>query len=382
MRVTIDLTAAVQGHAGLGRYADELARALLATQPADEELAAFYVDPAQQRPAPPLDALPCKALAMGNKPWRLSVALSHTLHQSQAPAVGGGDVFLATDHVLPYLPKASTIFTIADVTYLSHAATHAFWNRTYLRLLMPRFLRAASAVVGISRCTVDEATATYPFIAGKTHVIYPGVNPRFHRVEDAVQLAAVRARYSLPPRFLLYVGTIEPRKNLPVLFEAFRAATARGADVAGVKLVIAGKKGWLYDETFARLRALGLENDVLFPGFVPDDDLPALYSLAECFVFPSLYEGFGLPVAEALACGCPTISSNTSSLPEVAGDAALLAAPDDVQGWAEAIGRVCADAGLRTDLAARGPQQVRRFTWEGAAQQTRILYRGIYGRGD
>jgi glycosyltransferase involved in cell wall biosynthesis len=373
MRVTIDLTAAVQGHAGLGRYAGELGRALLATRPSDEALAAFYVDPARRRPAPPLDTLPHTALAMGNKPWRLGVAVANALNIDQAAAVGNPDVFLATDHVLPCLPKAVTIFTVADVTYLSHAATHAFWNRTYLRLMMPRFLRAADAVVGISRCTVNEAAAAYPFIAGKTHVIYPGVSPRFRRVDDPARLADVRARYHLPPRFLLYVGTIEPRKNLPVLFEAFKAAA-----VTDVQLVIAGKKGWLYDETFARLRALGLENDVCFPGFVPDDDLPALYSLADGFVFPSLYEGFGLPVAEALACGCPVISSNTSSLPEVAGDAALLAAPDDVRGWAEAIARICADPALRADLSARGPQQAARFTWEAAASQTRALYRGVY----
>ena len=155
-----------------------------------------------------------------------------------------------------------------------------------------------------------------------------------------------------------------------MLFEAFKLA-----DVEDLKLVIAGQKGWLYRDMFARLQTLGLEQQVIFTGHVPDQDLPAVYSCAEAFAFPSLYEGFGLPVLEAMACGTPVISSNTSSLPEVAGDAALLVAPDDVR----RLGASDHTTGPRrltaSQLSERGLRQAKRFTWQAAAQQTRALCR-------
>jgi glycosyltransferase involved in cell wall biosynthesis len=205
------------------------------------------------------------------------------------------------------------------------------------------------------------------------------VNPRF-RPAGPEALAAVRQKYDLPERFILYVGTIEPRKNLTALLEAYAALMERLSvcdlrpALSDVRLVIVGKKGWLYEGFFRRLHELGLEDRVLFTGYVPDEDLPAIYSAADLFVFPSLYEGFGLPVLEAMACGTPVIASNASSLPEVAGEAGIMIAPHDVRGLAEAMERLLMDKQLRAELRARGLERAKQFTWERAAAMTLEVY--------
>jgi glycosyltransferase involved in cell wall biosynthesis len=177
------------------------------------------------------------------------------------------------------------------------------------------------------------------------------------------------------PAYLLYVGTLQPRKNLSRLIEAFArlAGAPAFADVQqsdSLRLVLAGRRGWLYDDLVAQVERLGLAGRVFFPGYVADADLPALYSGALAFVFPSLYEGFGLPVLEAGACGVPVITSNTSSLPEVAGDAALLVDPHDVDAIAEAMYRLVTDEALRAELVRRGFENVKRFSWEKCARET------------
>ncbi len=200
-----------------------------------------------------------------------------------------------------------------------------------------------------------------------------GVNPRF-RPADQGEIDAVRRKYELPDQFVLFVGTIEPRKNLVNLLEALAALKREGH---GAKLVVAGRKGWLSADFDARLRSLGLESDVTFPGFVPDEDLPAVYSAATVFAFPSWYEGFGIPILEAMACGTPVVCSNTSSLPEVVGDAALMVAPDDVRALKEALGRVLSDPELRGRFTAHGIVRAAPFTWQRTAEQTAAVYRAV-----
>jgi glycosyltransferase involved in cell wall biosynthesis len=375
MRVTVDLTPTLQTQAGLGRYAAELTQALHLTLPADEQLELFYIDPQRRHPPTSLPALPAHCLPFAAKPWRFRVMLAHWLRRPQNKMVARPDVFIATDHLQPYLPKTITLFTLGDTTFLSHAHTHARLNRTYLKWMMPIFLKHALAVVAISQATLADGIRQYPFIAGKGHVVYPAVGEQFSKVDNQAQLQTVRAKYHLPADFVLYVGTLEPRKNLPMLLEAFKQAQPH---LNETKLVIAGKKGWLYNQIFTQLQTLGLEDKVIFTGYIPDEDLPTLYSLATAFVYPSIYEGFGLPVLEAMACGTPVICSNTSSLPEVAGQAAILFAPDDERGWAEAITQVIQNAALRTDLRQRGLSQAAGFTWATAAEKIRQLYRELY----
>ncbi|HSJ53020.1 MAG TPA: glycosyltransferase family 1 protein, partial [Anaerolineae bacterium] len=209
---------------------------------------------------------------------------------------------------------------------------------------------------------------------GRVSVLYPGVEERFRRVEDREALARVRARYGLPPRFVLGLGTLQPRKNFEGLVEAFRHLVESEPGLADLWLVIAGGKGWLYDELLALAGRYGVEERVLFPGFVDDEALPALYSLASALAFPSWYEGFGLPVLEALACGTPVVAADNSSLPEAVGDAGLLIDAADVAGLASALGRLLLDEELRAQLREAGYRQARRFTWEAAARQLLALY--------
>ena len=328
MRVTVDLTPAVQGHAGLGRFAGELARTLMSSSPPDEEISAFYVDSQRRRPPAPLDRLPATAHATGNKAWRARVACAYAAHRGQDRYVGSPDVFLATDHLLPRLSAAASVLLLADVTFLTHPHAHSIMNRGYLRVMMPHFIRAASAVITISACSMREAARQYPSIENKASVVYPGVTPGFQPVRNPEALREIRTRLGLPERFILYLGTIEPRKNLSTLVDAFAQMKRRD-----VGLVVAGKTGWLSQPLFEKVSALGMGHLIVFPGFVADEDLPALYSAADAFVFPSIYEGFGLPVLEAMACGAPVICSSSSSLPEVAGNAAILLPPRDIRAW-------------------------------------------------
>jgi len=177
-------------------------------------------------------------------------------------------------------------------------------------------------------------------------------------------LADLRSRYALDGSFLLAVGTVQPRKNYIRLVEAFRQL-----DRANLTLVIAGGRGWLDDPLYERIAALGLENRVRMLGFVPDKDLPALYSAARVFAFPSLYEGFGLPILEAMACGTPVVTSRASSMPEVAGDAALLVDPLDTDALAEALASALDDELLRSSLIEKGLERATVFTWEAAAHK-------------
>lgn len=370
MRVSFDITAAMHHAAGIGRYSYELAAALQATCPPDEQLELFYIDRASRSPAPPLDALPRRVLNRSGKAWRFQVMLAHYARLSQDKLVGQPNIFIATDHVLPYLTQASTVFVLYDLSTKRLPGVHLRLNRWYLNLMLPYFLQRATAITTISDHSRRDIQHYYNLSSKQVHVIPPAVHARFAPVDDPAHLEAVRQRYSLPSRFSLYVGTIEPRKNIATLLQAFQAAHLDDGT-----LVIAGKKGWLFQETFELAQSLGLADRVIFTGFVADDDLPALYSLATAFAFPSWYEGFGIPVLEAMACGTPVMCSNTSSLPEVAGDAALLLAPDDVPGWAHALTQVWTNASLRADLSRRGLKQAARFTWTAAAAQLRQVYR-------
>lgn len=381
MNACLDLSASVHHRAGIGRFTQELLNALVNTDRtvADREVAysIFYNRPAEARPDPPADSLPALTVLWDDKPWRLRVLLSHLLGRSQDAMLPGIDLFHGCDHLLPRLRNVRSVFTVYDLTYLL-TDTHTTLNRGYLTLMMPRFLRAADAVIAISESTRRDIARHYPGREDKVRVIYGGVAARF-RPASSLEVAQLRARYDLPSHFILAVGTIEPRKNLVRLLEAYRGLLDRGVETG---LVIAGRQGWRYDDFYQRMNDLRLAEQVTLLGPFPDPDLPALYAAADVLAFPSLYEGFGLPVLEAMACGTPVVAGNTSSFPEVAGDAGLLVAPEDVQALTEAVARALADADLRAEMRDKGLAQAARFTWERAAQQTLDLYRAVlHSRG-
>jgi glycosyltransferase involved in cell wall biosynthesis len=258
-------------------------------------------------------------------------------------------------------------------------------NRLYLRVGTRYSVRRARRILAISASTGRDVAHVYHISPERIDIACPGVGSEFYprSLED---VAAFRKRRGLPESYLLFLGTLEPRKNVVRVVEAY----ARFRRIIGTdrrrdqppRLVLAGGKGWLYDEIFARVEAFGLEREVLFPGYVPQTELPLWYAAATAFVYPSLYEGFGLPVLEAMASGTPTITSNRSSLPEVAGDAALLIDPTDVEALAAAMVRLADDEPLQAALRERGLERAQSFTWAETAQQTAASYRRAIGERD
>lgn len=373
MRICIDISPAAHRKAGLGRHARELAeRAHRLDILNDYTL--FTYQPSRGQVPPSLAHLPTYSVPWPAKPWRMSVLLAHYARVPQDGLVPGVALFHGTDHLLPYFRRIRTVFTLHDLIPLLFPEFHLPLNRWFLNLMFPRFLRRADAIVAVSECTKKDAIRIYGTPEEKITVIYNGVDARFHPVRDAETLRRVRAAYRLPEAYILYVGTIEPRKNLARLLDAYHALRQAGYPH---KLAIVGAKGWLYQPVFDRIAALGLQDEVIFPGYIADEDLPAVYSGAALFAFPSLYEGFGIPPLEAMACGVPTLVSDTSSLPEVVGDAALQVSPTDTGAIKAGMERILSDAALARQLAGRGPERARMFTWDKAARQLVDLYHAV-----
>lgn len=377
MRVCFDVSPAVHHHAGLGRYAHELLSALVASDRTNEYVMLFNAPRDDLKPAPPLDRLPAHRVPLDAKPWRMSVWLAQIFDVGMERWLPPCDIFHATDHLLPRLKSAKTVFTLHDVIFKFFPEYHLPLNRWFLTNALPHFLRRADAIIAVSECTKRDAMKFYNLAPEKITVIYEGVNPALRRVDDRNRLAEIRARYAKNQPYLLFVSTIEPRKNIPALVDALKILRARGFTQ---RLLIVGRKGWLYQPIFDHVKQTGMSDVVDFLDFVPDADLSALLSACDAFVFPSLYEGFGLPPLEAMACGAPVICSNTSSLPEVVGDAALLIDPRDPSDIANAIARVLTDQHLRDELRAKGFAQAAKFSWERAARETLAVYQRVMER--
>lgn len=365
MRIGIEYTAAVRQGGGIGRYARSLVRGLTTVGSAHSYRLLFAggaprnVDekwPHNFRLIP----LPLSDYWMTVLWQRLRVPLWADLF------TGTVDLFHSPDFVLPPLRKAKSILTVHDLSFLRHPECYEAAFREYLESAVPRSVGRADLILADSESTRQDLIELLAVDSDRVEVLYSGVEKRFHPITDAISLARVREQYGLPERFILSVGTLQPRKNYERLLEAYGCLIDR-IDL-DVKLVIAGGKGWLYERIFRRVEELELNGKVIFLGFFEDDDLPTLYILADLFVFPSLYEGFGLPPLEAMACGTPVVSSNASSLPEVVDGVAEMVDPLDVDGLAEAMFRVLSEGDLRAEMIRKGLIRAGQFTWEGAAR--------------
>ena len=279
-----------------------------------------------------------------------------------------------TGYELPFVKRSAFVSTVHDLIPLRFPALTPWRYRMAFRLLIRRAIRVADRIIAVSESTRRDLIELLHAPVERIRVIHEAVDDRFRPLGNQEILAALRLRYSLPHRFLLFVGLLEPKKNLSGLLQAIACLRRAGRWPSDLRLVVVGDQGWAVGNLPQLVGVLGLEGIVRFLGYVPDSDLPSLYGAAEAFVFPSLYEGFGLPVVEAMACGTPVVASNRGSLPEVAGDAALLLEPDEPEGLAEGIYQVITDPALREEYRQRGLQRARAFSWRRAAEATLTVY--------
>jgi glycosyltransferase involved in cell wall biosynthesis len=283
------------------------------------------------------------------------------------------DVAHFTNGMLPLGTGAARVVTIHDMSLTLFPRCHPLRRLVINRPLLGVAARVADAVVTVSHSARRDLLRLHGIPPERVTVVHEAAGPGFEPIRDASRLARIRCRYGLPDRFFLYVGAIEPRKNLPRLMEAFADARRRGVTH---ELVCVGPYGWSSRDLHAHIDRLDLGRVVHFTGYVPVEDLPVIYNLADVFVFPSIYEGFGLPVVEAMACGTPVITTATSSLEEIAAGAAEVVDPHDADALATAILGLSRDGDQRASLAERGMRRAREFSWARSARE--ML--GIYSR--
>jgi glycosyltransferase involved in cell wall biosynthesis len=278
------------------------------------------------------------------------------------------DLLHSMAFVAPLFSRIPTVITVYDLSFIHFPGGYPTLQRNYLQSQTARSCRKAQRVITISESGRQDVHRFFQVPLDQIDVVLPGVDPLF-RPLPAAEVTAFRQREALPREVILHVGTLQPRKNIPVLLEAM-AKLAR-PDVA---LVLAGGKGWLYQDIFERVVVLGLEKQVRFTGYIADEELPLWYNAATLLAFPSVYEGFGMPVVEAMACGTPVVAAQSSSIPEAGGEAALYFNPDNVDALTNCLSAVLDDATLATTMRLKGLAQARLFSWARAGQETARVY--------
>jgi len=360
MHIGIDASRSVIAHrTGTEAYSLQITRALLCL--ASEDRFTLYFN--QPPPAGLYPSLPSVRQRVIPFP-RLWTHVRLSLEVCVAPP----DVLFVPAHVVPLLRRCPSVVTIHDLGYLHYPQAHSRLRWWHLHLSTRWSARVARLILADSQTTKSDLVRYYRVDPERIKVVYLGCDEAFHPVEDERRLSAVRERLGLAERYFLYLGTLQPRKNVGRLLDAY--ALARQRYGLREQLVLAGQAGWRAESIERKIEELGLGDCVRRTGYVPESEVPALLSGATALVFPSLYEGFGLPALEAMACGTPVIASDASSLPEVVGEAGLLLDPYDVEAWASAMSDLSANPAKREALQAQGRLRARAFTWERCARET------------
>lgn len=368
MRIAFDGTTLRPGRTGVGYYTEHLLHHLAIEAP---EAAITVVSNGTVDTGLPLPRHVATHVVRSRLPrlaWMQTVA-PRVLRQLRA------DVAHFTNGMVPLASPVPTVVTIHDMSLTLYPGFHPRRRVLLNRPLVNLAARRADAVITVSESAKADIVRLYGIDPARVHVVHEAAAPGFSRVGDPAMLARVRARYGLAERFVLYVGTIEPRKNLPMLLEAF--ARHRHEGRLPHQLVCVGPYGWLSEDIGSRVDRLGLRDAVRFAGYVPFADLPAIYSLAEMFVFPSVYEGFGLPVIEAMSCGVPVVTGRVPALNEVTGAAVELVDPLDAVSLGAALVRLAEGPDRRAWLSAAGLARARQFSWSRAARETLNVYRQV-----
>ncbi|MDR3541813.1 MAG: glycosyltransferase family 1 protein [Desulfosporosinus sp.] len=361
MKVLIDAQSIGNTRAGIGNYTYNLLQAFVRMGCSADVSIAVHKDP--------------KALS-GLFPQLNMVEAGRNLYKYLPVDVFGFSKSFDVYHEPNYVPRpfsGATLTNIFDMSYVLFPQYHP-WKRVQMLRFYEKRMRSADRIITASQSAKGEIVDLLKVPEDKIVVTPLGVSTGFSPLQQNEELLqTVRKRYNLPEQFLLYVGTIEPRKNLERLIEALSIVKEK-LGKSSVGLVLAGGKGWLNGPIYRRVQELKLLDDVTFTGYVSEEDLPILYNMALAFVYPSLYEGFGLPPLEAMACGVPVITSKVSSLPEVVGDAGILIDPYNVEELSDAILQVVSSAELRKSLSDKGIKQASLFTWEKCARETLTIY--------
>lgn len=368
MRIGFDGTPLLGQRSGVGYYTGNLLSALMEVQPDWEYL--LYSNR-------PLNGLEPSLPATQNGHHRYFPRSRWLWMQTILPGIirqSRPHLCHFTNALAPLWQPAPYVLTIHDASLFVYGEYHPWARHLTMRLTLPLIARRAAAVITVSQHSRDDLVRVLNLDPAKIHVVYEAAGESFRPVEDFAALARVRRKYSLPPDFLLYVGTLEPRKNLLRLLRAVKQIRDEGLPH---HLVLAGGVGWMMESFDQEVHALGLQDAVHYLGYIPSEDLPALFSLATVFTFPSLYEGFGLPPLEAMACGTPVLTSNRSSLAEICGDAAYLVDPLSTEDIAAGLSALLRDETLRRELRCKGLQRAASFSWQRAACDTVDVYRQV-----
>ncbi|MBV7329622.1 glycosyltransferase family 4 protein [Chloroflexi bacterium TSY] len=382
LNVVLDMGPAVHQNEGLSRYANRLATHLSQSQSKRLNLTLFYNEHSGHTLPAHLQKLPTRTIKLGQYRWRFGALASHylrlrLLEKIIAPAKAGYSshpayIYHATEHLLPSL-STPTVLTIHDLIFERYPKHHTRKNVLFLKFAVPLFVKAAQQIIAVSEHTKRDLIQLYRTPEHKVDVIYEGLDDEFSPANPN-DVETIRDRYSPNRPYLLMVGSLNPRKNHAASMKALARLKARGYSH---RLVIAGGSGWMFESVRQLVDRLQLENDVAFVGYVPESELPALYTGADCVLVPSIYEGFGFSVLEAMACGTPVVCSNVSSLPELAKDAALVVSPNDIDAITNAIYQILSQPNVAANLKATGIERAARFRWETCAAQTVELYQNL-----
>jgi glycosyltransferase involved in cell wall biosynthesis len=372
MRIGIDATALPLQPVGAGQYMINLIRALSGVIDRDELVVFAHPSGREAIGVPESPCFRWEVVPPASIPRRLlweQVSLPRLARQASL------DLLHSLHYTRPRRLPCLSVVTFHDMTFFLYPGLHTRSKQLFFPGAIRASARDADAILAVSESTRRDAMRLLGIPPERIYTTPLGVDPAFRPTGDPELLEAVRRKYNLPDRFVLYVGLVEPRKNLPGLFQAYNSALEGGVTE---RLVVVGRFGWRYRQVFEEIEALGLQGQVQFTGYVPQVDLPIVYNLASLFVYPTYYEGFGLPALEAMACGIPVITSNVASLPEIVGEAGILVPPGDRQALAQAIREVLSDPDRQRRLGTLGRQQASHFTWERTARQTLQVYRQVF----
>jgi len=367
VRIGIDAHAVGSHLGGNETYIRNVVRALGEVDPGGD-YTLFMTDAGLRESIPGAERMRRVAVRPHNPLVRIPVSFPLALARERIDVVH-------VQYVAPPLCPARIVVTVHDIAYDRHPELFTRAEVARFRLLVPLTVRRAAAVLTVSEFSRRDIVRRYLVPPERVIVAPDAADPMFRPIHDEAQLDAVRERYGTGDEYILCVGNLQPRKNLHALIDAY--VRLRRADATRRRLVLVGRKAWLHDDIFAAARDSGYADELVFTGYVPDADLVALYNAAAVFVYPSLFEGFGLPPLEAMACGTPVVCSNTSAFPEVVGDAALTVDPRNPEALAAAIATILRDAALREQFSSSGRARATLFSWQETAGIIRDVYHSL-----